>query len=339
MPERTLKGKDFITCEDWTREELDTLLRTAKNLKKMFRSGIPHRLLQDQTVFNLFFERSTRTRNAVGAGITQLGGHAHDLTPDMIQLHQGESPKDTARVLSRMGHAIACRNYLYGIGNKYINELARWSSIPVYNLQCDIYHPLQAVADVITLQERFGESLKGIKVTVSWAYAASHNKPLSVPHSQILLFSRYGMEVTVAAPRGFPLQPAVVEKANAHASENECSLRFVDDMDAAFEGAQVVIPKNWGGFAFFDDYEEGGKQSKDMQSHLRKHKDWRCDSRRMELAHPEAVFLHAMPIDRGCEADDEVVDSPASLVYEAAENRLHAAKAVMALTMRQRGWE
>jgi len=339
MPELSLKGKDFITCEDWTREELDVLLKTAKNLKKMFRNGTPHRLLQDQTVFNIFFEQSTRTRNSMGAGITQLGGHAHDLTPDKIQLQHGESTKDTAGVLSRMGDAIACRNCFYGIGNKYLNELARWASVPVFNLQCDVYHPMQAVADLMTLQERSGESLKGLKVAISWAYAASHAKPLSVPHSQILLFARYGMEVTVAAPKEFPLQSAVVEKARAHAEENECTLAFTDDMDAAFEGAQVVIPKNWGGFAFFDDFQEDDEQLEEMRANLEKHRDWRCDARRMALADPDAVFMHAMPVDRGREADDEVVDGPASLIIEEAENRLHTAKTVMALTMRQRGWE
>jgi len=339
MPELSLKGKDFVTCEDWTREELDALFKTAKNLKKMFHGGVPHRLLQDQTVFNLFFEQSTRTRISMGAGITQLGGHAIDLTPDKIQLHHGETPKDTARVLARMGHAVGCRNCFYGIGNEYLNELSRWASVPVFNLQCDVYHPMQAVADLMTLQEKFGDSLKGLKVTVSWAYATSHAKPLSVPHSQLLLFARYGMEVTVAAPKEFPLQSAIIEKAEAHARENECSLTFVDDMDAAFEGAQAVIPKNWGGFAHFDDFHEDAGQLEAMRANLEKYKDWRCDARRMALAQPDAVLLHAMPVDRGREADDVVVDGPASLIVEAAENRLHTAKAIMTLTMRQRGWE
>ena len=194
------QGKHFITCEDWNDDELDVLFKTARDMKKTFYRGIPHRYLQDLTIFNIFFEQSTRTRNSMGAGITQLGGHAHDLTPDKIQLSHGETPKDTAMVLSRMGHAIACRNCFYGVGNAYLNELARWSTVPIFNLQCDVYHPMQAATDLMTLEEKFGHNMKGLKVTISWAYARSHAKPLSVPQSQILLFSRFGMDITVAAP-------------------------------------------------------------------------------------------------------------------------------------------
>jgi len=339
MPERSLKGKDFITCETWSREELDILLKTSKNLKKLFKNGIPHRLLQDQTIFNMFFEQSTRTRNSMGAGITQLGGHAHDLTPDKIQLSHGETAKDTASVLSRMGHAIACRNCFYGIGNGYLNELAHWASIPVFNLQCDIYHPMQAIADLMTMQEKFGESLKDLKVTISWAYATSHAKPLSVPQSQILLFTRYGMNVTVATPNEFPLSAQIVETAQAHAAKSNGRLSFVDDMDAGFEGAQVVIPKNWGGFASFDEYLGDKEQQREMAANLEKNRNWRCDTRRMALADEEVKYMHAMPVDRGNEADDDVIDGPTSIIYDEAENRLHTAKAIMALCMSNRNWD
>lgn len=339
MDTAALKGKDFITCEDWSDDQLDVLFKTSRDLKKTFYRGIPHRYLQDQTMFNIFFEQSTRTRNSMGAGITQLGGHAHDLTPDKIQLSHGETAKDTASVLSRMGHAIACRNCFYGVGNAYLNELARWATVPIFNLQCDVYHPMQAAADLMTLEEKFGHNMKGLKVTISWAYAESHAKPLSVPQSQILLFSRFGIDITVAAPEEFPLQKAIVEKAKAHAEKNDGKLTFVNDMDAAFEGAQVVIPKNWGGFAFFDDFEDDEEHRKAMAANLQKHADWRCDARRMALADRDVKFMHAMPVDRGREADDEIVDSPASIIYDEAENRLHTAKGIMALTMSQRSAE
>ncbi len=330
------QGKHFITCEDWNDDELDVLFKTARDMKKTFYRGIPHRYLQDLTIFNIFFEQSTRTRNSMGAGITQLGGHAHDLTPDKIQLSHGETPKDTAMVLSRMGHAIACRNCFYGVGNAYLNELARWSTVPIFNLQCDVYHPMQAATDLMTLEEKFGHNMKGLKVTISWAYARSHAKPLSVPQSQILLFSRFGMDITVAAPEEFPLQKQIVEKAQSYAEANDGKLTFVNDMDAAFEGAQVVIPKNWGGYASFDKFNDEEEQWKTMAANLEKHTDWRCDSRRMSLADPDVKFMHAMPVDRGREADNEIVDGPASIIYDEAENRLHLAKAVMALTMTQR---
>ena len=330
----SLKGKHFITTQDWTKEELDRALALSYELKELKRKGEITNWLPNQTVFMLFFEPSTRTRNSMGCGITQLGGNAHDLTPDKMQLSHGESAKDTAIVLSRMGHAIACRNCFYGIGNEYLRALSQHSSVPILSLQDDYYHPMQVMADIMTMQEKFGRNLKRLKVTISWAYATSHAKPLSVPQSQILLFTRYGMDVTVAHPKEFPLMPDIVETAKKNAAEGDGKLNFVSDMDAAFEGAQVVIPKNWGGFAWFDKWQDSDKQVKEMKSNLDRHRDWICDARRMELAHRDVKYMHALPADRGKEVTDEVIDHKDwSIIYDEAENRLHTAKAVMALTM------
>lgn len=327
------RGKHFISCEDWTRQHIDMVLAVAKDLKRKFALGEPHRLLPDQTVFMIFFEQSTRTRNSIEAGITQLGGHAHDLTADKMQLAHGESAKDTAMVLSRMGHAIACRNCFYGIGNNYLNELATWASIPVLSMQDDIYHPLQVLADLMTLQEYFGENLQGLRLTISWAYASSHAKPLSVPQSQILLFSRYGIDLTIANPEEFPLMDEIIHQAKKHAQISDSKLTFTDDMDAAFEDAQVVIPKNWGGFAYFEEFTDDAEHVARMKANLEKHKHWICDQRRMSLASHDVKLMHALPADRGNEVTDDVIDGPAAIVYDEAENRLHTAKAIMALTM------
>jgi len=330
----SLAGRHFITEQEWTKDEVDRALDLSYDLKDKFKKRVPTRFLPDQTVFMIFFEQSTRTRNSMEAGITQLGGHAHDLTADKMQLSHGESPKDTAVVLSRMGHAIACRNCFYGIGNKYLREMEKWSSIPILNLQDDYYHPMQGFADLMVMQEKFGRNLKGLKVCISWAYATSHAKPLSVPQTQIMLFTRYGMDVTVVAPNEFPLMPGLVETAKKNAKENGGSLRFVDNMDAGFEGAQIVIPKNWGGFAHFKDYKDDDEHKKAMRANLEKHKDWICDVRRMKLAAKDVKYMHAMPADRGREVTDEVIDNDNwSIIYDEAENRLHTAKAVMALTM------
>ncbi|MBN1551545.1 ornithine carbamoyltransferase [bacterium] len=323
--ETLFRNKHLITLQEWSREAIDTILDASKSLKLQFALGQPHRFLQDKTIFMIFFEQSTRTRNSIEAGITQLGGHAHDLTPDKMQLSHGESAKDTAMVLSRFGHGIAIRNCFYKIGNKYLREVAKYSSIPIINMQDDLYHPLQALADLMTIKEKFSQT-EGLKVTISWAYATSHAKPLSVPLSQILLFTRYGMDVTVASPKEFPLLPEIVEQAKDNAEKYHGKLRFVDDMDEGFEGAQVVIPKNWGGFAFTEDKEE-------MQLNLEKYKGWICDERRMNLADPSVVYMHALPADRGKEVTDDVIDGSHSIVYDEAENRLHTSKAVMALTM------
>jgi len=337
---KDLKGKHFITLDDWSREEIDLLLKTAGKLKKKFYKGTPHRMLRDKTLFMMFFEQSTRTRNSMEAGMTQLGGHAHDLTPDKMQLSHGESAKDTALVLSRMGHGIACRNCFYGIGNKYLNELAANASIPVMSLQDDLYHPMQGLADLMTIQEYFGKDLKDIKITISWAYATSHAKPLSVPLSQILLFPRFGMDVTVAAPKEFPLYPDLVKKAKKNAKDNNGHLRFVEDMDEGFRDADIVIPKNWGGFGnySFEEYNANEEACmKEMKANLEKHKDWICDERRMGLAKKDVKYMHALPADRGNEVTPAVIDGPASIIYDEAENRLHTAKAVMGLTMAGKG--
>ncbi len=332
-----LKGKHFLTTDDWTKQELDTVFETAFDLKRKFALGEPTRYLPDKTLFMLFFEQSTRTRNSMEAGMTQLGGHAHDLTPDKMQLSHGESAKDTAIILSRMGHGIASRNCFYGIGKNYLEEMAKYSSRPVMSLQDDVYHPFQGLADLMTIFEYFGRNPKGLKVTISWAYADTHAKPLSVPQTQILLFPRYGIDVTVAHPKEFPLSKEIVEKAKKNAELNGGSIKFTNDMDEAFEGANVVIPKNWGGFGFYgvqeflDNQEEISKQ---MKADLEKHKDWICNSRRIKLADKNVKLMHALPADRNHEVTDEVIDDPnISIVYDEAENRLHTAKAIMALTM------
>ena len=202
----SLQGKHLITFESWSKQNIDTVLETTLYLKRKLAHGEIIELLKHKTLFMIFFEQSTRTRNSMEVAMTQLGGHAHDLTADKMQIAHGESPKDTAKVFSRMGEGISIRNCFYGIGNRYIREIAEYANIPVISMQDDIYHPLQAVADLMTIQEYYGKNLRGLKIAITWAYAATHAKPLSVPQSQILLFPRYGMDVVVAHPEEFPLQ-------------------------------------------------------------------------------------------------------------------------------------
>ena len=163
-----LKGKHFLSCDDWTKEELDVVFDTSFKLKEQFKNEESHLHLPHKTLFMIFFEQSTRTRNSMEAGMTQLGGHAHDLTSDKMQLSHGESAKDTAIILSRMGHGIASRNCFYGIGYDYLSEMAKHSTKPVMSLQDDIYHPFQGLADLMTIYEQYGKDLKGLKVTVSY---------------------------------------------------------------------------------------------------------------------------------------------------------------------------
>jgi ornithine carbamoyltransferase len=329
MKER-LRGRHLITLDDWSTQEIDATIEVAAELKRLRAMGQQTELLRNKTLFMIFFEQSTRTRNSMEAAMTQLGGHAHDLTPDKMQLSHGETPKDTAKVLSRMGEAIAIRNCFYEIGNRYLNEIAAHADIPLISMQDDVYHPLQAAADLMTIREHFRD-LRGLRVVVSWAYATSHAKPLSVPQSQILLFPRYGMDVVVAHPPEFPLQGTIVDRAQQRAQEGGGSLRFVQDMDEAMQGADIIFPKNWGGFAYLDPFEDTEASREAMRANLERNRSWILDDKRYALAKPDTKIMHALPADRNNEITDELLDGRNSIIYDEAENRLHTAKAILTL--------
>jgi ornithine carbamoyltransferase len=321
-----LRGRSFITTQEFSKFELDLMLDLSSDLKRRFAVGEPTPWLNLKTLFMIFFDESTRTRNSVEAGMTQLGGHAHFLNPKVMQTAHGEVARDTAKILSRYGHGIAVRHCAYGIGNAYLRALEKYSDTPILNLQDDYYHPMQVLADIMTIREVFGSNQRGLKVGISWAYAESHLKPLSVPQSQILLFPRYGLDVTLAYPEGFDLMPEMVETAKKNAEKSGTKFEISHDMDDAFKDADIVIPKSWGGFFVSEDESE-------IMNETSKHKDWICTPDKMKLANKNAIYMHALPADRGKEVVDEVIDGEQSVVIDEAENRLHTAKAVMALTM------
>lgn len=317
----TLKGKHFITLREWSNNEIDFLLDVAGDLKRKFYMDVPTPYLPLKTIFLMFFEQSTRTRNSMEAGIAQLGGHANYLDTSSMQISHGESAKDTGIILSSFGHGIACRNCFWEIGNKYLREMAEHSSRPIMNLQCDLYHPMQGVADLMTIKEKF-PSTKGVKVSIIWAYATSHKKPISVPLTQALLFPRYKMDVTLAYPEGFELPDWAIDEAKENAEKYGGSFRITHDIEEAFRDADVVIPKNWGSWS-----------SKNPDVNIDDFKDWKCTEKLMSIASKDVKYMHALPADRGNEVEDSVIDGPHSIVYQEAENRLHTAKAVMMLTM------
>ena len=324
---QTLVGRDYIETLDWTVEEIDEALAVAGELKTAFHNRVPHRLLPDKTLFMLFLDKSTRTRNAFESGMTQLGGHAIYLDAEKTQVAHGESPKDMGIILSRYGHGLAIRHDLAPYeGNAWMREIAKWADIPLINLQCDVDHPTQTLADLMTLREQRGEDLRGLKVAVSWAYAPSYAKPLSVPQGLATLLPRFGIDVVLAHPKGFELMPEVLERAEAAAAESGATISYTNDMDEAFAGADVVYPKSWGRIDAFSDEKSALVESAEF-------KDWICDSRRMSLANPDALYMHCLPADRGTEVTDEVIDGPQSVVYDEAENRMHTGKALCALTM------
>ena len=323
----TLTGRDYIETLDWSRPEIEEALEVAAELKAAFKEDRPHRLLPDKTLFMLFLDKSTRTRNAFESGMTQLGGHAIYLDAEKTQVAHGESPKDMGIILSSYGHGLAIRHDLAPYeGNAWMREIAHWADIPLINLQCDIDHPTQTLADLMTLREQRGDDLGGLRVAVSWAFAPSYAKPMSVPQGLATLLPRFGIDVVVAHPPGFELMPEVVERAAAAAAEGGGSISYVTDMDEAFNDADVVYPKSWGNIASFSNEREALAQAD-------AYRDWICDARRMSLAKPDALYMHCLPADRGHEVTDEVIDGPHSVVYPEAENRMHTGKALMALTM------
>ena len=326
MPTRAdLNGKNLISTQDWTVEELEILFGLAAELKDAKRDGRPTSLLQAKTLYMIFFDASTRTRNSFETGMTQLGGHAIYLSPDRMQISHGENAKDTANVLSRYGDAIAIRHCEMGVGNPYLNEVAQHASVPVINMQCDIYHPCQILADYLTIREQFGDT-RGLKLGVAWTSAPNYVRPLSVPQSLILMMPRFGIDVTLAYPPEFKLMPEIEVQAKANADAAGVKFEISDRFEDAFEDADVVIPKSWGPLVTTRDVPEGLRL-------IEQYPSWRCDSRHMALGKKRLIYMHPLPADRGREVTDEVIDGPQSVVYDEAENRLHVQKALMALTM------
>ncbi len=344
-----LKGRDYIETRDFTIEEIEHLLAVSAELKQKFYAGVPTPLLPNQTIFLLFFDNSTRTRNAFEAGATQLGAHAHFLDSRSTQIAHGETAYDTGKILGSMGHGIAIRHDLIlGAGNKYMREVAAATDVPVINLQCDIDHPTQTLADLMTIRERFGANLRGRKIAVSWAYSPSYAKPLSVPQGLITLMTRFGMDVTLAHPREYRLMDQCVADAKKNAARAGTKFEIVDDMAEAFRDADIVYPKSWGPYDLMlqrrDLCREGildtGAKMKEIEREClalnAKYKAWICDETRMKLAKRDAIYMHCLPADRGAEVTDAVIDGPQSVVFQEAENRLHTAKGIMASTMRER---
>ena len=321
-----LRGRDFISDMDFSKEEIETVLDVAHTLKRERALGIGHPLLRDKALAMLFFFTSTRTRSSFEAGMAQLGGHAAFIDHETTQISHGDTGKEIGEIFGRYYDGIAIRQCDWGIGNDYINSVADASRAPVLNMQCDIYHPFQILADLMTIIEKVGDP-RGKTINVSWAYASSYQKPISVPQSLILQMTRFGMNVRLTHPPEYKLMPDIVQQARDNAGQHGGSFEILDDFDAGFEGADILYPKSWGALLTTDDDEKSAQIGS-------QYTDWITDARRMALAKDNALYMHCLPADRNIEVTDEVIDGPQSIVYDEAENRMHAQKAVMALTMR-----
>jgi N-acetylornithine carbamoyltransferase len=321
-----LRGRDLISLQEWTREEVDTVLELAARLKMERALGMRHPILEDKVLAMLFFFSSTRTRASFEAGMAQLGGHAQFIESRTTQIAHGDTPKEIGEILGRYNDGIAIRHVTWGEGNKYQRAVAEASRAPVLNMQCDLFHPHQILADLMTMKEKIGD-LRGKTIDISWAYAASYQKPISVPLDLMLATTRFGMNVRLVHPPEYKLPQEFVDQAGENARESGGSLQLMDDFDAGFKGADIVYAKSWGAMLVAKSDEEGAEIGK-------KYTDWITDERRMALADHHSLYMHPLPADRNIEVADAVIDGRHSVVFDQAENRLHAQKAVMALTMR-----
>jgi N-acetylornithine carbamoyltransferase len=273
----------------------------------------------------LFFFSSTRTRASFEAGIAQLGGHGQFIESRTTQISHGDTPKEIGEILGRYNDGIAIRHVDWGVGNGYLRAVAEASRVPVLNMQCDLFHPFQVLADLLTIKERFG-SPRGRTISVSWAYAKSYQKPMSVPQDLILLATRLGMKVRLVHPPEFELMPDIVGQAEENARRAGGAFERLDDFNAGMRDSDVIYAKSWGPLRVAKSDEEGAAIGA-------KYTDWITDERRIDLANEDAIYMHPLPADRNVEVADAVIDGPHSVVYDEAENRLHVQKAVMALTM------
>ncbi len=321
-----LRGRDFISDLDFSKEEVETVLELAWDLKMKRALGQPHPYLRDKALAMLFFFSSTRTRGSFEAGMAQLGGHAAFIESRTTQISHGDTEKEMGDIYGRYFDGIAIRHCDWGDGNRYLNLVAEASRAPVLNMQCDVYHPHQCLADLMTIQEKKGKDLRGKKIVVSWAYASSYLKPISVPQSLILQMPRFGMDVVLTHPPEFQLMPEIMAQAREQAEMFRTSFEVMDNMEDAYKDADVIYAKSWGPLMTTADPDDG----KILQD---KYKNWLVDDAKMALAKKDAIYMHPLPADRDIEVTSAVLDGRQSVVMDEAENRLHVQKAVMALTM------
>jgi len=321
-----LHGRDFIGDLDFSKEEVETILDVAWDLKRKRALGEPHAYLRDKVLAMLFFFSSTRTRGSFEAGMAQLGGHAAFIESRTTQISHGDTEREMGEIFGRYFDGIAIRHVDWGIGNRYLNLVAEASRVPVLNMQCEIYHPHQCLADLMTIIEKKGRDLRGKKMVVSWAYASSYLKPISVPQSLILQMPRFGMDVVLAHPPEFKLMPDIMDQAREQARKYKVGFDVVEDMEEACQDADVIYAKSWGPLLTTQDPAEG-KRIQDQ------YMDWIADEAKIALGKDDVIYMHPLPADRDVEVTSAVLDGPHSVVFDEAENRLHAQKAVMALTM------
>jgi len=332
-----LRRKHLITTQDWTMEELIACLELAEDMQKYRFSGKYSYILKDRTFLMFFYNPSVRTRQSFEAAATELGGHAQFLEPKSMRLKTaktaGETVEDAANVMSRYACGLGIRILEdkvphYGAGEELLREYAKWSKIPIVSMAHDTYHPCQGLADVMGYRKHLGKNLKGKKLLQVWGHGALCRSWCSVQES-LLINSRMGMDVVLARPEGYDLDPNVIEMTRKNCEAAGGKFEITHDPIGCYDGADIVYSRNW---MSPNAYHDGGYHKQEEIEKSLKYPQWICDAEKMKRSN-NAIFVHPMPIDRGHEVTDEVASGERSIVYDVAENRLHVQKAAMALTM------
>ena len=307
-----LKGRSFITLKDFTPNEIEYLLELAAKLKKDKKNGITGNSLKGKNIALIFEKPSTRTRCAFVIGARDEGGYPEYLGDDDIQLGHKESVADTARVLGRMFDGIEFR----GFKHSTVEELARYSGVPVWNGLTDEYHPTQILADLLTIREHFGY-LKGI----NFVYIGDGRNNMA--NSLMIGMTKMGLNCTILAPKSLHPEGALVDLCKEYAKESGASLNITDDINAV-KGADVIYTDVWASM---------GEEEKTAER-VAILKPYQVNKELMDsTGKASTIFMHCLPAIKGYEVTEEVFESKASVVFDEAENRMHTIKAVMVATL------
>ena len=310
-----LKGRDFLKLLDFTPEEITYLIDLAAELKAKKKAGVPHRLCEGKSVALIFEKTSTRTRCSFEVAAHDLGMHAVYLDATGSQIGKKESIADTARVLSRMFDGIEYR----GFGQAIVEELAEYAGVPVWNGLTTEFHPTQMIADVLTMEEEFGrDGMRGRKVT--FMGDAGNN----VGNSLMVVCAKLGIDFCACGPAEQMPDAALVEQCRAVAAETGATIMLTESVDEGAAGASVIYTDIWVSM---------GESADLWGERIRLLSPYQVNAELMAKAAPDAIFMHCLPAYRGYEMTEDVLEHERSVVFDEAENRMHAHKAIMAAIM------
>jgi knotted carbamoyltransferase YgeW len=349
---RALYGRSLLSTRDWSTAELDTLLAIAARLEAADRAGRPLGWLPNELAYALFFDNSTRTKSAWAGAAARLGMRPVIVDGRSTQVEHGETAEETGAMLGMNSHALGIRHDLIlGEGSRFMHAVRQGIDdyltatgdprrVPVVNLQCDVDHPTQTLADLMWLREVFPDGLRGRRIAMTWAYSPSYAKPLSVPQGVIMLLTRFGADVVLAHPEGYPLSDDVLDTAHLHAKDSGGRFRVTHSMDEAFTGADAVYPKSWGPYELMRERVDANRarDTAAMREIERRalernagHRDWICDERRMGLTRGgNAMYLHCLPADIGSEVTPGVMADHRLNVARQANKKLYVIMALLA---------